>query len=157
MRLRFTLNGKSVDLEDVPGQETLLELLRRRLGVLGVKEGCGVGECGACTVLVDGQAVDSCLLPAAKVEGRQVLTAEGLAQDGKLHLLQEAFLEAGAVQCGFCTPGMLMSSWALLSKTPHPDEGQIKEALEGNLCRCTGYQDILEAVRLAAAKLEPGA
>jgi carbon-monoxide dehydrogenase small subunit len=154
MRLRFELNGKAVDLDEVPGEQTLLDLLRRRLGVMGVKEGCGVGECGACTVLLDGRAVDSCLLPAAKVEGRQVQTAEGLSADGRLHPVQEAFLEAGAVQCGFCTPGMLMSTWALLQQTPHPGDGQIKEALEGNLCRCTGYQDILTAVRLAADKLE---
>ena len=153
MRLTFTLNGQPRDLPEVDGSQSLLSLLRG-LGLTGPKEGCGVGECGACTVLVDGLAVDSCLLPAAKVQGRTVLTVEGLAQGQRLHPLQEAFLEAGAVQCGYCTPGMLMSAAALLRRTPRPSQEQIKEVLEGNLCRCTGYLDILAAVRLAADKLE---
>ncbi len=157
MKLSFSLNGQEVVVEGVAGQASLLQVLREHLGLKGTKEGCGVGECGACTVLVDGRAVDSCLYPAGKVQGRQVTTVEGLAQDGTLHPLQESFVEAGAVQCGFCTPGMLMSSHALLQKTPRPTEPQIKEALEGNLCRCTGYQDILSAVKLAAGKLEEGA
>jgi carbon-monoxide dehydrogenase small subunit len=151
--ISFILNGNPVSAE-TSGAASLLSLLREVLGLTGPKEGCGVGECGACTVLLDGQAVDSCLLPAAKAQGRQVLTVEGLAQDGRLHPLQEAFLEAGAVQCGFCTPGMLMSSAALLDQSPRPSDEEIKEALEGNLCRCTGYQDILTAVSLAAVKLE---
>ncbi|MFH1035947.1 MAG: (2Fe-2S)-binding protein [Pseudomonadota bacterium] len=155
MRLQFILNDQAMDLDGVDGGESLLSLLRR-LGLTGPKEGCGVGECGACTVVLDGRAVDSCLLPAAKVQGRRLLTVEGLASKQGLHPLQEAFLEAGAVQCGFCTPGMLMSASALLARTPRPSEGQIKQALEGNLCRCTGYQDILAAVRLAADKLENG-
>lgn len=153
MRLRFSLNGQALDLADVDGSQSLLGLLRG-LGFTGSKEGCGVGECGACTVLLDGLAVDSCLLPAAKAQGRAVRTVEGLAQGDRLHPLQEAFLEAGAVQCGYCTPGMLMSATALLERHPQPGQAQIGEALEGNLCRCTGYQDIIEAVRLAAAKME---
>ncbi|MBI4798372.1 MAG: (2Fe-2S)-binding protein [Desulfarculus sp.] len=154
MRLRFTLNGQALDLEGVDGSQSLLSLLRG-LGFTGSKEGCGVGECGACTVLLDGLAVDSCLLPAAKAQGRELRTVEGLARGERLHPLQEAFLEAGAVQCGYCTPGMLMSATALLERHPCPGDAQISEALEGNLCRCTGYQDIIEAVRLAATKTEP--
>ncbi|MBI5523166.1 MAG: (2Fe-2S)-binding protein [Desulfarculus sp.] len=153
MRLRFSLNGQAMDLADMDGSQSLLSLLRG-LGFTGSKEGCGVGECGACTVLLDGLSVDSCLLPAAKAQGRAVRTVEGLAQGESLHPLQEAFLEAGAVQCGYCTPGMLMSATALLERHPRPGDAEITEALEGNLCRCTGYQDIIEAVRLAAAKPE---
>ncbi len=153
MKIDFILNGRPVSVE-APGSASLLSVLRQELGLTGPKEGCGVGECGACTVLLDGQAVDSCLLPAAKAQGHEVRTVEGLARGDRLHPLQEAFLEAGAVQCGFCTPGMLMSAAALLQRRPRPSEAEIKEALEGNLCRCTGYQDILKAVRLAVAKLE---
>ncbi len=153
MKLEFLLNGEPVSLEGVPGEWSLLELLRRRLGLLGVKEGCGVGECGACTVLVDGRAVNACLTAAGQVEGREVLTIEGLARGEELHPLQEAFLETGAVQCGFCTPGMIMSAWGLLRENPRPRPEDIQAALAGNLCRCTGYGQIIEAVELAAARL----
>ena len=148
MKISFRLNGKLVEVE-AGAETTLLELLRDHLGLKGTKEGCGVGECGACTVLMDGLAVDSCLLPAARVHGRHVETVEGLSGDEGLSKLQEAFIEAGAVQCGYCTPGMLMSAEALLRRRPNPTDDQIVEALEGNLCRCTGYQDISLALRLA--------
>ncbi len=153
MKLEFVLNREPVSLEDVPGHWSLLELLRRRLGLLGVKEGCGVGECGACTVLLDGRAVNACLTAAGQVAGREVLTIEGLARGNELHPLQEAFMETGAVQCGFCTPGMIMSAWGLLQENPHPRRQDIETALAGNLCRCTGYGQIVQAVELAAARL----
>jgi aerobic carbon-monoxide dehydrogenase small subunit len=137
---------------------SLLRLLREGLGLTGTKEGCGAGECGACTVLVDGVAVDSCIYPAMDAEGREVLTVEGLARsDGELHPLQRAFIDKGAVQCGFCTPGMLMSAKGLLDQAPEPTEHQIKSALAGNLCRCTGYTQIIEAVTEAAAELRAAA
>ena len=140
-------------LDEVPGQETLLSVLRDRLGLLGTKEGCGIGECGACTVLLDGEAVNACLTAAWKVAGREVTTIEGLASENGLHPLQEAFVESGAVQCGFCTPGMIMAAYALLRSESDPDTEQIKTALEGNLCRCTGYKHIIEAVRTARARM----
>jgi len=150
--LRFTLNGHPQEVEVSPDL-TLLQLLREHFQLTGAKEGCGVGECGACTVMVDGRALSSCLLPALEVEGCQVLTVEGLAgPDGSLDPIQEAFVEHGAIQCGFCTPGMVMSAKALLERNPHPDENQIRTALEGNLCRCTGYTQIIEAVKSAAAR-----
>lgn len=150
--LRFTLNGHPQEVE-VPPDMTLLELLREHFQLTGAKEGCGVGECGACTVMVDGRALSSCLLPALEVEGCQVLTVEGLAgPDGSLDPIQEAFVEQGGIQCGFCTPGMVMSAKALLERNPQPDENQIRTALEGNLCRCTGYTQIIEAVKSAAAR-----
>lgn len=152
MNLHFILNGRNQSVPDVPPYENLLHVLRDRLGMLGTKEGCGVGECGACTVLLDGEPVNSCLTNAWKAEGRQVTTIEGLARNGRLHPLQEAFVEAGAIQCGFCTPGMILAAYALLKRTPNPDDDQIKTALEGNLCRCTGYKHIVEAVRLTARK-----
>jgi carbon-monoxide dehydrogenase small subunit len=151
VKIDFQLNGQAVSV-DVAPDVTLLEILRRHLGLTGTKEGCGVGECGACTVIVDGQAVDSCLYPAAKAHGRRVTTVEGLADGERLSPLQAAFIEAGAVQCGFCTPGLLMSARALLDSDPNPGDDKIIEALEGNLCRCTGYRDILRAVRRAGGR-----
>jgi len=149
--VRFTVNDHPFD-EQVGAGESLLVLLRR-LGFKGVKNGCDNGDCGACAVLVDGQAITSCNYPAPAVEGARVLTVEGLAPKGMLHPLQTAFLDAGAVQCGFCTPGMLMSAAALLDRDPDPSEVDVRAALRGNLCRCTGYVKPVEAVRLAAARM----
>lgn len=146
MKITFKLNNKSVHAECRPNTR-LLDLLREDLGMTGTKEGCGIGECGACTVLVDNEAVNSCLLLAVQVNGKEVLTVEGLAQNGKLHPLQQSFLEAGAVQCGYCTPGMLLSAYALLRQNPNPTENEIKEAIAGNLCRCTGYKQIITAIQ----------
>jgi len=153
MELIFSLNGSEVKLSQVPGEESLLNLLRQRLGLLGTKEGCGVGECGACSVLLDGRVINSCLTAAWQVAGRQVTTIEGMAKGGVLHPLQQAFVETGAVQCGFCTPGMIMASQDLLSQDADPSDEAIKTALAGNLCRCTGYHDIIRAVRRAAMRL----
>ena len=153
MKLDFTCNGKSVTL-DVNGDERALDILRDRLGLTGTKEGCGKGECGACTVIVDGRTVNSCLLTAAKLQGTAVTTIEGMhGRDGGLHPIQDAYLEKGAVQCGFCTPGMVLSTKALLDGEPKPDRTRIAEALSGNFCRCTGYTKIIEAVEYAAEKL----
>ncbi|MCU0581147.1 MAG: (2Fe-2S)-binding protein [Syntrophales bacterium] len=149
--LKFILNGDEIEI-GVHERETLLEVLRHRLGMTGTKQGCDQGECGSCTVLLDGQPVLSCLTLALRVENRQVTTIEGLAEGGKLHPIQTAFQEAGAVQCGFCTPGMVLTAKALLDRNPHPCREDIKEALAGNLCRCTGYKKIVEAVERAAAK-----
>ncbi len=149
-RIQFILNGQEVSAEVEP-EATLLDLLRERFDLHGAKEGCGAGECGACTVMLDGRAVSSCILPALEVEGCQVLTVEGLAAPGGgLTRLQQAFVELGAVQCGFCTPGMVMSAQALLAANPRPSEQEVRTALEGNLCRCTGYHQIVQAVLAAA-------
>lgn len=150
MKLNFELNGQPVEWEVQPGQSAL-ELLRQR-GFTSVKWGCGQGDCGSCTVLVDGQAMRACLLLAAQLQGRRVTTAEGLATRERLHPLQESFLEAGAVQCGYCTPGMLLAAKSLLDENPQPDADEVAEALDGNLCRCTGYKKIIEAVLLAAGR-----
>jgi carbon-monoxide dehydrogenase small subunit len=149
MLLEFEVNGVPRELEVDPTAR-LIDVLRRDLGLTGTKEGCGEGECGACTVLVDEQAVDSCLLLAVQVRGRRILTVEGLAADGELDELQRQFIANGAIQCGFCTPGMLMAAKALLLRDPAPSEEQIRVALAGNLCRCTGYQAIVAAVRAAS-------
>ncbi len=150
MDLRFQLNGHEVSCSLV-GSELLLDVLRRSLGVLGPKEGCGKGECGACTVLVDGRPFNACLLPAAEVHGRAVTTVEGLAPaPGELSPVQRAFVEAGGIQCGFCSPGMILASRALLDRVPDPTDREIREALIGNLCRCTGYSQIIESVQRAA-------
>ncbi len=149
--VHFKLNGREVALEVDPG-ESVLHVLRERLGLKGAKEGCAMGECGACTVVVDNKAVNSCLMMAAQLEGRELLTVEGLESPVGLHPLQEAFLEHHAVQCGFCTPGMLMSAYALLIRNPRPTRQEILKALEGNLCRCTGYEQILAAVEAAAKR-----
>ncbi len=152
--LEFTVNGKKWKIS-VRGEERLLDVLRDRLGLIGTKEGCGVGECGACTVIMDGRKVNSCMIIAAQANGSEILTIEGLEKpDGSLHPLQESFIEAGAVQCGFCTPGMIMSGYELLSRVPRPTEQEIKIAVSGNLCRCTGYRQIIDAIRLAGEKLE---
>ncbi len=149
--LSFTLNGKPQEL-DVHPNMTLLDLLREEIGLTGTKRGCDVGECGACTVLLDGRAVNSCLVLAPQVAGREVVTVEGLAPLGTLGPLQEAFLAHGAVQCGFCTPGMLMSAKDLLDHSTGPSQKEIREGIAGNLCRCTGYQQIVEAIEDAARR-----
>ena len=149
MRLVFTVNGDRQDLE-VPPTTRLIDVLREHLGMTGTKEGCSEGECGACTVILDGKAVNSCLVLAPQVRGRQVVTVEGLAGDGQLTALQAKFIEHGAIQCGYCTPGMLLSAKALLIANPDPTEAEIRMALAGNLCRCTGYSAIVEAVQDAA-------
>lgn len=150
--LSFTLNGREVTLEVAP-DETLLQVLRERLRLTGTKSGCEEGECGACTVLVAGRPITSCLYPALRCQGLSVQTVEGLADERGLHPLQQSFIDAGAVQCGFCTPGMLMSAKGLLDANPSPGRDQITRALSGNLCRCTGYLKIIEAVEKAAAKI----
>jgi carbon-monoxide dehydrogenase small subunit len=150
MRIELTVNGERREA-DVWAGESLLFALRERLGLPGSKNACEQGECGSCSVLLDGQLVCSCLVLAAQADGHDVLTVEGLAGDGgDLHPVQDAFVRAGAVQCGFCTPGLVVAAADLLRSTPRPSDDEIREALSGNLCRCTGYQKILEAVRLAA-------
>ncbi len=151
MRLSFTLNGGSVETDVAPGA-TLMELLRG-LGAVSVKDGCARGDCGSCAVLLDGRAVTACLLFAGQVEGLRITTAEGLADEVGLHPLQQALLEAGGVQCGFCTPGILMAAADLLEREPEPTEAQVRVGLAGNLCRCTGYVKIVEAVQDAAAMM----
>ena len=146
MRLHLILNGRPTEVEIEP-YDLLAGVLRERLGLIGTKIGCGEGECGACTVLVDGTSVLSCIYPAAKVQGRTVTTVEGLASGGKLHPVQEAFMEHFAAQCGYCTPGFVMSTVALLEENPHPSHQEILEGLSGNLCRCTGYYQIIQAVK----------
>jgi aerobic-type carbon monoxide dehydrogenase small subunit (CoxS/CutS family) len=151
-QIRLTLNGEEVDVSFAP-YKTLLEVLREDLGHTGTKHGCELGECGACAVLLDGKPVLSCLVLALECDDRQVLTVEGLCSDGNLHPLQDAFADTGAAQCGYCTPGILVTAKALLDKNPHPNRDQIREALSGNLCRCTGYLQIFEAVEAAMLKI----
>ena len=143
--LTCTVNNETIR-RAVPADMTLLAFLRDELGLTGTKEGCGEGDCGACTVLVDGKNVNSCLFPVIQAEGRSIMTIEGVSRDGKLSGLQEAFLSHGAVQCGFCSPGMIMSAMALLSENPHPTEDEVRYGMAGNLCRCTGYQAIVDAI-----------
>ncbi len=150
VNISFSLNGATVKIE-VEAWESALSVLRDHLGLKGTKEGCGIGECGACTILVDGKPVDSCLMFAPQLDGRRVQTVEGLSTDQRLHSLQETFLSCGSVQCGYCTPGMLMAAKALLDENPRPTREDVAQALSGNLCRCTGYVQILEAVEAAAA------
>jgi len=154
-RLTLQVNGRQVDTE-VEVQTLLVDLIRGRLGLTGTHVGCDTGQCGACTVLLDGQAVKSCSVLAVQAAGRSVTTIEGLAKDGTLHPLQDAFSACHGLQCGFCTPGMIMTAHCLLSNNPEPSEAEIAHALEGNLCRCTGYVNIVESVQRAAKKLAEG-
>lgn len=151
MAIRVIVNGRPREIRVAP-YHTLLDALRDDLGSTGTKECCLVGECGACTVLIDGRSVDSCLALAVEVDGSEVTTVEGLALDGQLNSVQQAFLDTGAAQCGFCIPGQLMSAQALLTSTPDPSRAQVEEGLAGNLCRCAGYEQIIEAVLLAAER-----
>ena len=151
-QIRFMLNGEEVDVSFAP-YKTLLEVLREDLGHTGTKHGCELGECGACAVLLDGKPVLSCLVLALECSGRKVLTVEGLCSDGRLHPLQDAFADLGAAQCGYCTPGILVTAKALLDANPHPNRDEIREAVSGNLCRCTGYLQIFEAVEAAMVKV----
>lgn len=150
--LSFTLNGDPTEVI-VKDNMTLLDLLRDKLGLTGTNKGCEQGECGACTVMLDGKPVNSCCTLAVECEGREVVTIEGIAKGGKLHPIQRQFIEKWALQCGYCTPGMIMSAKALLDVNPHPTELEIREAIEGNLCRCTGYAKIVEAIQAAAAEM----
>jgi aerobic-type carbon monoxide dehydrogenase small subunit (CoxS/CutS family) len=153
VKVSFILNDESVSVEVDP-RKRLLDMLREDFLLTGVKEGCSVGECGACTVLIDGKAVTSCLVLAPQVNGHRVTTIEGLQKNGELHPLQEAFTESGAVQCGFCTPGMILAAKALLDENPSPTREEIKTAISGNLCRCTGYEKIIKAIETAVIYLE---
>lgn len=153
LEIRFTLNGNEIAVK-APPHWTLLRVLRETLGLTGTKEGCGIGECGACTVLMDGKPVNACLILAPKAEGKRIDTVEGLGSQDSLHPLQESFIQQGAVQCGFCTPGILMSAKALLDDKPHPNKEEVKEAISGHLCRCTGYQQIVEAIQRVGSKRE---
>ena len=151
--INFTINGENKQL-DIPAGMTALELVRDRLELKGTKEGCGIGECGACTIVVDGRAVNACLMFAAQLDGREIFTVESLDQADQLHPIQEAFAKQHAVQCGFCTPGLLMSTRALLTEKLNPDRSEIVKAISGNLCRCTGYHSIIAAIE-DAAKQQP--
>lgn len=151
VKVNMIVNGKPVSVEVKP-YARLLDVIREELGLTGTKEGCGVGECGACTVIVDGQTVNTCLTLAASMEGKHIITIEGLMEDGKLHPIQEAFINNNALQCGFCTPGLVLSAKALLDVNPSPTRDEIKVAISGNLCRCTGYEQVIEAIQDASTK-----
>jgi len=150
--IQFTLNGEAAEVAFAP-HKTLLEVLREDLGLTGTKHGCELGECGTCTILVDGRSILSCLMLGLDAEGRHVTTIEGMAEGGRLHPLQDTFADLGAAQCGYCSPGFLLAAKELIDKSPSPSRDEIKEALSGNLCRCTGYIKIYEAVELAAARV----
>jgi aerobic carbon-monoxide dehydrogenase small subunit len=152
VRLSVTVNGEHREVDGVWEGESLLSALREHLDLPGSKNACEQGECGSCSVLLDGTLVCACLVLAAQADGHEVVTVEGLVEEGRLHRVQEAFVEAGAVQCGFCTPGLVVATADLLERTPDPGEDEIREALSGNLCRCTGYTKIFDAVRLAASR-----
>jgi carbon-monoxide dehydrogenase small subunit len=152
-QVRLTVNGASYEPTIKPW-ETLIDVLRDNLGLTGTKEGCGLGECGACTVIMDGKAVNSCLVLAVEADGKQITTIEGLADGDKLHPIQEAFVQQGGLQCGFCTPGMIMSAKALLDETPNPTEEEIRRGIAGNFCRCTGYTKIIESIKAAAKNMQ---
>ena len=149
--INLSVNGVR-EYAEVPSHWTLLKLMREGLAITGTKNGCEAGECGACTVLMDGEPVNSCMVLAVEADGAEILTVEGLARDGKLNALQQAFVDEGAVQCGFCTPGVLLTAGALLERVANPSEDEIREALVGNLCRCTGYTRIVQAVQKAASE-----
>ena len=151
--IKLTINGESVEAAVEPNK-TLLHFLREDLGLTGTKHGCGLGDCGACTVIMDGKAVNSCLVLAIQAQGKDILTIEGLAVEGRLHPIQQAFVDKGAIQCGFCSPGMILSAKAFLETNPEPTELEIRTAISGNLCRCTGYQKIVEAIESAAERLK---
>jgi carbon-monoxide dehydrogenase small subunit len=151
--IRLTVNGESFELLVEPRQ-TLLYVLRDKLGLTGTKKGCDTGDCGACTVILDGNTVNSCLILAVEADGCDILTIEGLKKGGKLHPLQEMFVEKGAIQCGYCTPGMILSAKILLDRSPHPTEEEARAAISGNLCRCTGYKKIVEAIMTAGNRNE---
>ena len=153
MRLNCTVNGKHREVDDVRGEESLLFTLRERMGLPGAKNACEQGECGSCTVYLDDSLVCARLVAAGQAEGREVVTVEGLADGDRMHPVQEAFVDAGAVQCGFCTPGLVVAAHDLLTRSPDPDDITIREALAGNLCRCTGYEKIVDAVRIAARRM----
>lgn len=154
-QLNITVNGKEYELQVEPSA-TLLDVIREDLGLTGAKEGCGVGECGSCTVIVDEKTVNACLMLAIEAQGSRITTIEGLADGGKLHPIQQAFVDIGGLQCGFCTPGMILSTKALLDGNESPNDEEIKKGLEGNFCRCTGYTKIIESVRTAARMLKGG-
>jgi len=153
--LNFNVNGEAVRLE-VDDDETLLAVLRERLQLTGTKSGCGEGQCGHCTVILNGESVNSCLTLALEAQGGQCLTIEGLAAGGRLHAVQQAFMDSGAIQCGYCTPGMVVSAVDLLNRAPEPSESDIREGLKGVMCRCTGYYKTIEAVKQAAAAIQKG-
>ena len=155
MRVKFMLNGKETVVDTEPDRR-VVDLLREDLGLIGAKECCGAGECGACTILLDGESRLSCLLLTAQLEGREVFTIEGVAPEGGFHIVQQAFIDHGAVQCGFCTPGMVLAVLDLLQRNPQPTSLEIRTGLSGNLCRCTGYQKIIEATLAAATLLRGG-
>ena len=153
--IKLSVNGESYEVEAEP-RRLLLDVLRDDLGLTGTKKACDFGNCGSCTVLIDDKPVLSCLVLAIEAQGKDIMTIEGLARNGQLHLLQQAFVDHGAIQCGFCTPGMLLSAKALLDENPRPTTAEVKEALSGNLCRCTGYVKIIEAIETAARKMTEG-
>lgn len=152
-QIKVTVNGILHELSVQPW-ETLLDVIREHLGLTGTKEGCGLGECGACTIIMDGKTVNSCLVLAVEADSRVITTIEGLANGDELHPIQEAFIKCGGLQCGFCTPGMIMSAKALLEKNPSPDEEEVRKAIAGNFCRCTGYTKIIESVKVAAKNMQ---
>jgi carbon-monoxide dehydrogenase small subunit len=155
-KFSFRVNGVE-NFVEVPPMARLLDVLRHELGLTGTKEGCGEGECGSCSVLMNGELVNSCLVPIAQAAGASIVTVEGVGNQTRLHPVQKAFLECGGAQCGICTPGMILAALHLLDKYPHPTRDEIQEGLNGNLCRCTGYMRIFEAVEKAASEMEPGA
>jgi carbon-monoxide dehydrogenase small subunit len=154
-QVKLTVNGEPCEILVNPAQ-TLLQVIRGNLGLTGTKESCGLGDCGSCTVFLDGKIVNSCLILAVEADGKEVLTIEGLSKGGQLHPIQKAFIEHGAIQCGFCTPGMILTAKALLDENPAPTEEEVREAIAGNLCRCTGYVKIVEAIMAAADEVRAG-
>ena len=152
MKMAFTVNGARREVDCSPTMR-LIDLLRDEFGCTGVKEGCGEGDCGACTILLDGENVPSCIMVAGQAAGHEIITIEGVSKSGQMSAIQEAFTRAGAIQCGYCTPGMILSAKALLDRNPHPTEREIRTALSGNLCRCTGYTKIVKAVQMAAEEV----